>query len=56
MKDGSPVALTFLDENTLILDGEEKKITDEDKITIRYKNSIEEIRLKDLYNPENKIK
>ena len=56
VKDGSPVTFTFLDENTLIWDGEEKKLTDEDKITIRYKNSIEEIRLKDLYNPENERK
>lgn len=54
VKGGSPVTFTFLDENTLILDGEERKLTDEDKITIRYKNSTEEIRLKDLYNPENK--
>jgi len=56
VKDGSPVTLTFLDENTLILGGEEKKLTDDDKITIRYKNSTEEIRLKDLYNTENKRK
>lgn len=55
LKDGSNVTVTFLDENTLILfDGEEKKLTDEDKITIRYKNSTEEIILKDLYNPKNK--
>ncbi|MFJ7954329.1 zf-HC2 domain-containing protein [Lysinibacillus sp. NPDC096418] len=55
LEDGSNVTVTFLDENTLILfDGEEKKLTDEDKITIRYKNSTEEIKLKDLYNPKNK--
>ncbi|MCG7337567.1 zf-HC2 domain-containing protein [Sporosarcina sp. ACRSM] len=54
-KDGSHVTFTFLDENTLLLyGGEEKKLTDEDKIHIRYKNSTEEIRLKDLYKPVNK--
>lgn len=53
-KDGSDVTFTFLDENTLLLyGGEEKKLTDYDKITINYKNGTEEIRLKDLYNPEN---
>ncbi|KOS68181.1 hypothetical protein AEA09_06190 [Lysinibacillus contaminans] len=57
VKDGSPVTFIFLDENTLSLgNGEEKKLTDEDKILIRYKNSTEEILLKDLYNPENKRK
>lgn len=57
LKDGSPVTLTFLDENTLLLgNGEEKKLTDKDKILIQYKNSTEEIVLKDLYNPENKKK
>ncbi|WP_342578469.1 zf-HC2 domain-containing protein [Psychrobacillus sp. FSL K6-2843] len=56
-KDGSPVTFTFLDANTLILDnGEEMKLTDEDKILIQYKNSTEEIRLKDLYDPEDKRK
>jgi hypothetical protein len=55
--DGSPVTFTFLDANTLILDnGEEMKLTDEDKILIQYKNSTEEIRLKDLYDPEDKRK
>ncbi|MFB7158239.1 zf-HC2 domain-containing protein [Lysinibacillus sp. NPDC056232] len=57
LKDGSNVTFTFLDENTLLLDnGEEKKLTDEDKILIQYKNSTEEILLKDLYDPENKRK
>lgn len=56
-KDGSPVTFTFLDANTLILDnGEEMKLTDEDEILIQYKNSTEEIRLKDLYDPEDKRK
>lgn len=54
VKDGSPVTFIFLDENTLSLgNGEEKKLTDEDKILIQYKNSTEEILIKDLYNPEN---
>ncbi len=54
VKDGSPVTFTFLDENTLILgNGEEKQLTDEDSITIRYKNSTEKIRLKDLYDSKN---
>lgn len=53
-KDGSKVTFTFLDENRLLLgNGEEKKLTDVDKITIRYKNSTEEIVLKDLYKPVN---
>ncbi|MFJ7735636.1 zf-HC2 domain-containing protein [Lysinibacillus sp. NPDC097287] len=57
LKDGSNFTFTFLDENTLILhDGEEKKLTDEDKVRIRYKNSKEEILLKDLYKLENKSK
>ncbi|MFJ7936719.1 zf-HC2 domain-containing protein [Sporosarcina sp. NPDC096371] len=57
LKDGSPVTFTFLDANTLILgNGEEMKLTDEDKILIQYKNSTEEIRLKDLYDPEDKRK
>ncbi len=50
LKDGISITYTFLDENTLLLDsGEKKKLTDEDKIQIQYKNSIEEIPLKDLY-------
>lgn len=54
VKDGSPVTFIFLDENTLSLgNGEKKKLTDEDKILIQYKNSTEEILVKDLYNPEN---
>ena len=57
VKDESPVRFTFLDENTLSLgNGEEKKLTDKDKILIQYKDSTEEIVLKDLYNPENKRK
>jgi hypothetical protein len=50
LKDGISITYSFLDENTLLLDnGEKKKLTDEDKIQIQYKNSIEEIPLKDLY-------
>lgn len=50
-QDGTDIIYTFLDENTLLLNnGEEKKLTDEDKIEIQYKDHSEEIRLKDLYN------
>lgn len=55
-KDESSIKFTFLDENTIIEDDEERELTDEDKVTIRYKNSVEEIRLKDLYSPENNKK
>ncbi len=55
LKDGSNVTFTFSDENTLLLgNGEEKQLTDEDKILIQYKSSTEEIQLKDLYKPVNK--
>jgi Putative zinc-finger len=48
------ITYTFLDENTLLLDnGKEKKLTDEDKISIQYKNSTKDISLKDLYHHEN---
>ncbi|MFD1168592.1 zf-HC2 domain-containing protein [Oceanobacillus caeni] len=51
---GTDITYTFLDENTLLLpNGKEKKLTDEDKITIQYKDSTEEIRLKDLYRAGN---
>lgn len=54
LQDGTDVTYTFLDENTLLLNnGEEKKLTDDDKIEIQYKNHSEEIRLKDLYHAEN---
>lgn len=53
-KDGYNITYTFLDENTLLLgNGEEKKLTDEDKILIMYKDSVEEVLLKDLYSAEN---
>lgn len=53
-QDGTDIIYTFLDENTLLLNnGEEKKLTDEDKIEIQYKDHLEEIKLKDLYNAEN---
>lgn len=55
IKDGSNITYTFLDENTLLLpNDEEKTLTDEDKIYIKYKNNTEEIILKDLYNMKNK--
>ncbi|SDC96513.1 Putative zinc-finger [Terribacillus halophilus] len=50
LQDGTDITYTFLDENTLLLpNGEEKKLTDKDKLQIIYKNSTEEILLKDLY-------
>ncbi|GGP16962.1 zf-HC2 domain-containing protein [Oceanobacillus neutriphilus] len=50
---GTDITYTFIDENTLLLDnGEEKKLTDDDKIEIQYKDHSEEIRLKDLYHAE----
>ena len=50
-RDGVNITYTFLDENTLLLNnGEEKELSDEDKIKIQFKNNTEEIRLKDLYN------
>ncbi|WP_077304196.1 zf-HC2 domain-containing protein [Terribacillus halophilus] len=51
LQDGTDSTYTFLDKNTLLLpNGEEKTLTDEDKLQIIYKNSTEEILLKDLYN------
>lgn len=55
VKDGSPVTYTFVDENTLLLyNGKEKKLTEKDKLYIKYKDKTEEILLKDLYKPQNK--
>ncbi|WP_018664947.1 zf-HC2 domain-containing protein [Heyndrickxia acidiproducens] len=53
-KDGSEVTYTFLDKNTLLLNnGEQRKLTDEDVVHIRYKDNTEKIPLKDLYNATN---
>lgn len=53
-KDGSEITYTFIDENTLLLDnGEQRKLTDEDILKIQYKDTTEEIILKDLYNGKN---
>lgn len=53
-QDGANITYTFLDENTLLLNnGEKRKLTDEDKIEIQFKDHSEEIQLKDLYNAEN---
>ncbi|WP_077601489.1 zf-HC2 domain-containing protein [Oceanobacillus sojae] len=50
---GTDITYTFLNENTLLLDnGEEKKLTEDDKIKIQYKDHSEEILLKDLYHAE----
>ncbi|MFE6170428.1 zf-HC2 domain-containing protein [Viridibacillus arvi] len=52
----SNVTYTFLDENTLLLDnGNEKTLTDKDKIYIMYKDRTEEIVVKDLYAPEKNM-
>lgn len=54
LKDGIDITYTFIDENTLLLDnGQKKKLTEKDKISIMYKNRTHEISIKDLYNPEN---
>jgi hypothetical protein len=54
LKDGIDITYTFIDENTLLLDnGKKKKITEKDKISIMYKDSTQEIAIKDLYNSEN---
>jgi hypothetical protein len=54
LKDGVSTTYTFLDENTLLLDnGDKRKLTDEDKVHIQYKDSTEEILLKDLYDAED---
>ncbi|MGE7925837.1 zf-HC2 domain-containing protein [Viridibacillus arvi] len=52
----SNVTYTFLDENTLLLDnGNEKTLTDKDKIYIMYKDRTEEIVVKDLYASEKNM-
>ncbi|WP_164489636.1 zf-HC2 domain-containing protein [Rummeliibacillus sp. TYF005] len=50
LKDGSGITFTFEDENTLLLyNGKKKKLTDEDKISIQYKDKTDVIPIKDLY-------
>lgn len=50
-RDGVNITYTFLDKNTLLLNnGEKRELTDDDKINIQFKNNIEEIKLKDLYD------
>lgn len=50
-KEGDSVTYTFADKDTLILDdGREIKLTDDDKVTVRYDGRTEEIRLKDLFD------
>ncbi|VXC52984.1 putative zinc finger protein [Bacillus sp. 349Y] len=54
LKDGIDITYTFINKNTLLLDnGKKKKITEEDKISIMYKDSTQEIAIKDLYDPGN---
>lgn len=50
-RDGVSVTYTFADKDTLILnDGKKIKLTDDDKVTVRYDGRTEEIRLKDLFD------
>lgn len=54
LKDGISISYTFLDENTLLLDnGKKQKITDEDNVSIQYKDRTEVIPVKDLYDTIN---
>ncbi|MGE7840105.1 zf-HC2 domain-containing protein [Lysinibacillus sp. NPDC093712] len=54
LKDGGGITFTFADENTLLLyNGKKKKLTDEDKITIQFKDKIDVIPIKDLYVKDN---
>lgn len=56
LKDGSGITFTFEDENTLLLhNGKKKKLTDEDKITIQYKDKTDVIPIKNLYNKSNDV-
>lgn len=56
LKDGSSMTFTFADENTLLLDnGKEKKLTNEDKVTIQYKDKTVVIPIKDLYDKSNDV-
>ncbi len=46
-------SFTFADENTLVLfNGKKKKLTDEDKVTIQYKDKADEIPIKDSYKAQ----
>lgn len=54
LKEGSGITFTFEDANTLLLyNGKKKKLTDEDKITIQYKDKTDVIPIKDLYHKSN---
>lgn len=54
LKDGGGITFTFKDENTLLLyNGKKKKLTDEDTITIQYKDKTDVIPIKSLYNKNN---
>ena len=57
LSDGSGISFTFADENTLVLsNGKKKKLTDEDKVTIQYKDKTDEIPIKDLYDTAHTAK
>jgi len=54
LKDGGGITFTFADANTLLLyNGKKKKLTDEDKVTIQYKDKTDVIPIKDLYDKGN---
>jgi len=50
LKDENGITYTFTDENTLLLDnGEKKKLRDDDRVSIQYKDKTDVIPIKDLY-------
>ena len=54
LKDGDGISFIFADANTLLLyDGQKKKLTDADKVTIQYKDKTDVISIKDLYDKGN---
>lgn len=51
VQNGTDISYKFLDEDHVVLpNGEETQLTDKDKLQIIYKNSTEEIPLRDLYD------
>lgn len=53
LQKGTSLTYTFINENTLLLpNGKEQKLTDSDIIQIKYKDKIQKIPLKELYQTE----
>ena len=53
LQKGTSLTYTFINENTLLLpNGKEHKLTDSDIIQIKYKDKIQKIPLKELYQTE----